>query len=65
MSSRVANCENRGFILFRKISLPQKPKAFCDWCKSNIKTNKTVMGIGRNNYLLVNYLLKRKENIYD
>ena len=37
---------------FVRFSLPHKPRALCGWCKSDIKTDKTVMGFGRNNYLL-------------
>ena len=37
---------------FVRFSLPHKPRALCGRCKSDIKTDKTVMGFGRNNYLL-------------
>ena len=37
---------------FVRFSLPHKPRALCGRCKSDIKTDKTVMGVGRNNYLL-------------
>ena len=52
MINSVANCESRGTFCFVRFSLPHKPRALCGWCKSDIKTDKTVMGFGRNNYLL-------------
>lgn len=45
MRAKVAFC-------FVRFSLPHKPRALCGRCKSDIKTDKTVMGFGRNNYLL-------------
>ena len=52
MINSVANCESRGTFCFVRFSLPHKPSALCGRCKSDIKTDKTVMGVGRNNYLL-------------
>ena len=52
MINSVANCESRGTFCFVRFSLPHKPRALCGRCKSDIKTDKTVMGFGRNNYLL-------------
>ena len=46
ISSRVANCESRGCILFRKIGLPHKPRALCGRFESGIKTDKTIVGVG-------------------
>ena len=47
---------------FVRFSLPHKPRALCGRCKSDIKTDKTVMGFGRNNYLLnITHTIPRTE----
>ena len=58
----VANCESRGAFCFVRFSLPHKPSALCGRCKSDIKTDKTVTGVGRNNYLLnITHTIPRTE----